>query len=139
MTERGPPNFTPFANRYSIGKVQPQAGQCLATAPVAPAVDPTHTFPSSMVIDQNPTTPVANQPKHTFGRHNGQGAAPAATTFTAPATLTDTTMVPFEWLVHLDRPLINQIELIHVTGGKPHELTQNFIVPNGSARPRRAS
>ncbi len=32
----------------------------------------------------------------------------------------------FTWLTHLDRPLVNQMELLHVCGVAPYQLTQNF-------------
>src|SRR5690606_24464261 len=35
----------------------------------------------------------------------------------------------FEWLVHLDRPLVNAMELQHVPAVAPHELTHRFVSP----------
>jgi hypothetical protein len=63
---------------------------------------------------------VANgQPLNTFFRHNSQDP-------TVPASgVTFTT--PFYWLTHLDRPVVNAMELFHVSGFCPHLLTQQFI------------
>jgi hypothetical protein len=72
----------------------------------------------SQVIAQ--TTVQPGQPKNTFYTHNSNAA------------------VPFTWLTHLDRSLVNQLELLHVSAFKPHELTQQFIHPpagGGAAKP----
>jgi hypothetical protein len=57
---------------------------------------------------QSPTPANGNQPQHTFFQHN-----------TLPQK-------PFDWLVHLDRPAISPIELLHVSCWKPHQLTSVF-------------
>jgi hypothetical protein len=72
---------------------------------------------------------VANgMPRHTFFRHNGrENAAPVA-------TAGNTLDFPFDWLTHLDRPLVNPLEVGHVSGFKQHELTQEFITNAGKFR-----
>jgi hypothetical protein len=52
---------------------------------------------------------------------------PFNTFFTQNSPITS----PFTWLTHLDRPPVNQLELMHVSAFKPHELTHQFITPAG--------
>jgi hypothetical protein len=57
--------------------------------------------------------------QHSFGQANNPSTTPA------------------DWLVHLDRQVISPMELLHVSGSKPHMLTQNFVTrDNGTAAGR---
>jgi hypothetical protein len=60
---------------------------------------------------QRPTAVVHGQPRHTFFNHNQPCKS------------------PFDWLVHLDRPLISPMELFQVSAFKPHQLTHRFQTP----------
>jgi hypothetical protein len=128
--------YDPATSRFSVGKVQPYAGHASATVTAGSGKYNSYTFPNSMVLNQTATN--NNQPNHTFGRHNGKGATQAAgSTFTAgnptamPATQAslsgDTIMQPFDWLVHMDRPVVNPIELFQVRDTQPHRVTDLFL------------
>ncbi|AWM40715.1 hypothetical protein GobsT_07490 [Gemmata obscuriglobus] len=154
-----PGGYDPVTQRFSVGKVQPLAaysGMVPMNGPGAYNVYNGNTgravassLTDSMIRDQTgaPTLPTPatdpmvtndpNEPKNTFGRHNGHLAAlPGGATVTpanTPATLTDTIMLPFDWLPHLDRPLETQGDLFTVRDCPPHRLTSEFVRPNATA------
>jgi hypothetical protein len=96
-------------------------------------------YAATPIVAQQPAFPPAAgftlQPQHTMFRHNGVQAASAVANGNPDlATNGPTLNIPFHWLTHLDRQLITPGELLQVSGWKPHELTQQFIVgaPQGS-------
>ena len=106
-TPAGPSTVTTISDRKSYNKVQPYRS-------------------SSAMVQSALAVPLVDQPQHTFLRHNGA-------TVTAPplvplgAASTDPMLqLPFKWLMHLDRKLINPLELLNVSGCKPQEVTQRF-------------
>jgi hypothetical protein len=153
----GGTGYDPITSRFSVGKVQPYAAHAYATVTGGAGKFNDYTttapFPNTFVLNQKPTMQVANQPYHTFGQHNsvdnGTNPTPPANTFvavgsmspaipgatpTAPmpptASLTNTLMTPFDWMVHPDRPLVNPFELFQVRDTAPHRVTDLFIIPS---------
>ncbi len=80
-----------------------------------------------ITVDSFDITTINPQPNAlagSFGRTQPYAGSDAqmANTFFSQNVLNAT----YNWLVHLDRPPVNAIELLHVSGCRPHELTQMF-------------
>ncbi|MGF1578095.1 MAG: hypothetical protein ACFCD0_01895 [Gemmataceae bacterium] len=103
------PVVTPVQQKNSFGRREPYDGSELVKQQLDPPMPPP--MPPPMV------------PAHSFFRHNSKKDDKTM----LPAT-NDTLTFPFSWLVHLDRKLTSPIELLHVSGYRPHELTQQFRV-----------
>lgn len=112
QTAMNPMGYEPYAAGEealwpaSVGKMQPYASYSDPALTDSKNATNTGTSPNTMVVQQTTTS---GGVKHTFGQQNN--------------TVTN----PFDWHVHLDRPLVNQTELLHVTIGKQHDLTTNFV------------
>src|SRR5262249_49137887 len=106
----------------SVGRRQPYAAHASQWMDQAP------------IIDAMTLAGYTNQPQHTMFRHNARenptmvGMAPPSA-----ATAGQTLQIPFDWLVHLDPVLTNPLELLHVSGCAPCQLTQQFMM-GGTAR-----
>jgi hypothetical protein len=129
----------PIVRRHAIGKAQPYAGQCNPQPPAPNTAYPQYSFPQSLVLRQDPRM-VNPGVRHTFLRRNSRDPALNDPTFNPgpPASLahnneTETLMTPYDWLVHLDRPLINTTELLHVQVTKPHLVTHDFLTPRANS------
>jgi hypothetical protein len=101
-----------LTDRYSVGRLQPYAAH------------------PSQLKPQRPAPALLNQPRHTFFQYNADLNTPSPNWRVPPALYP-----PFDWLTHLDRPLVSLGELLHVSAYKPHELTQEFINPGGKLTP----
>jgi hypothetical protein len=95
-----------LAERSSWGRKQPYAAHITQRKP------------------QQTKPPRLDQPQNTFFQHNADPQTPGPNAGTPPP---DNTYPPFDWLVHLDRPLVSPVELLHVSAYKPHELMQQFV------------
>jgi hypothetical protein len=103
--EAGGHNAPPVTQRFSWGRRQPYAANKFEQ------------------MAQRPNPVLSNQPQNTFFRHNGE-----SNPFSGNSK---TLAYPFDWLIHLDRPLISPMELLNVSAFKPHELTHQFILNQG--------
>jgi hypothetical protein len=123
------PNWKDVPNRASVGRRQPfDAATALTVQTPDSDSDPT-----------NGITPWADRPQQTLFRHNAVEefdpnnphqpiSGPAQNTYGAnsqPQTLT----VPFDWLTHVDRQIVNPMELLHVSACPPPLVTQLFQFP----------
>ncbi len=70
--------------------------------------------PVAASLAANQTTPVTNSPMSTFFKHNDNSPVVA----TPPA--------PFRWFVHLDRNVVNPVELAHVSAVRPDRVSEKF-------------
>jgi len=77
-------------------------------------------------VTMNMVKPLVKQPQHTFLRQNGTlSEAPGG--INVPDSLLQ---LPFTPISHLDRQMVNPIELLEVAGCKPAEVTRRFINEN---------
>jgi hypothetical protein len=114
----GPVQANPWYNPYLTVDYLDQVPLRNATNPQARYASSGKTQPYAADVSQvqNQLAPGAQQPtQHTFGLRNDPPPAQGR----------------YDWLVHLDRPLIDPMELLHVAGCQPHQLTQRFVTANG--------
>ncbi len=111
----------------SWGRKQPYVG---FSNPVVP--DPTVNPKAVPTVIGNwvPQKPIpANTgPQHTFNRHNGRQGGVGF--LSQPPNPLDTLTTPFYWPVHLDRQLVNPLELLNVSCYAPWQFTQKFGAVN---------
>ena len=78
-------------------------------------------------VTMNMVKPLVKQPQHTFLRQNGTLSEVPVAGINVPDSLLQ---LPFTPISHLDRQLVNPIELLEVAGCKPAEVTRRFINEN---------
>ena len=119
MFDESPRQNPPMINtNRSAGRVAPLAGTGTLTDP----------FPDTFVLPQtNGGHPTAQQ--HSFFKHNSIQAFASPPMPPTTPNGTETLLTPFRWLTHLDRRLVNPLELLQVSAVKPYELTRRFMQP----------
>jgi hypothetical protein len=122
-TRMPPPDTT----RFSIGRVQPFTGN--EGDGTNDPISATNSTQSLTLKQVNLVGGMPSGQQFTLFRHNATTASPV------PTASDDRLIIPFEWLVHLDRRLVSPAELLHVTGFKPHELTHWFAFPRAGGPP----
>jgi len=97
----------------SFGKRQPYAGLNLLTLPITYGT-----------IAPSPTSPVS--PQAGGGAYTTTGTTVTSTFGVLNSPLPQSGH--YDWLVHLDRPPISPMELLHVSAWPPYKLTQQFML-----------
>ena len=104
---------TPVQNRFSVGRNQPYAADNTQQVQQAGNYDVTQ-LGNGTAGTPPPAAPATQQtPKNTFFCFNTLGN-------NVPA-------FPYDWLFWANRQLISPMELLHVSGYKPSQLTQMFV------------
>jgi hypothetical protein len=94
-----------------------------SAGPVNPPPDPAdsaslgrpHPFVGAADLAADQTTDQGGSPTSTFFNHNDNTGLPNT---------------PFRWLIHLDRHVVNAVELAHVSAVRPTQVTEYFATTN---------
>src|SRR5262249_47483837 len=120
----------PVPQRVSTGKVEPYAAH--TSAPVDDVDSPVGRLTSQWRKQQPnvaPPPPPPNQPIHTFFRHNSVQLNNNPNAPPHPNTPGQTLRTPCTGRPPLARQRVSRMELLQVSGSRPHELTQHFMPP----------
>ena len=110
--ERREPAARRSLNKFaSVGRKQP-----LKASARSPARHHTRRRPPKA---PTPAPTDHQTPLNTFARHNSRNAADTSATIT----------IPFDWYIHLDRPLLNRGELMNISTTSPALLTHKNSAP----------
>ena len=118
----------PLNTFASYGRKQPL--KAYPNLPILPAPTAIVTVPgNSAVVAQNPTPAPTDQqmPLNTFRFHNSRNQNPLLDPLDTSKAPTIT--IPFDWYIHLDRPLLNRGELLSVSTTSPVLLTHRIGAP----------
>jgi hypothetical protein len=109
----------PYTTFQSFGRNEPYASLCFS-----------RTNTQWLPQRRNPVSTTG--PQNSFFQQNVNVNTPGPNDASQVGFAPPANYPPFDWLVHLDRPPISPVELLHVSAFKPHELTQQFIDATGS-------
>lgn len=143
-TTLGAPNYNPYVTVDYVSRTAAQAANDARIYDFAGKINPAVEVPLANRVAFGRNQPFdgenvrllaqqaapANQPLHTFYRQNSKEADPKVIAMNG--YVDPTLKMPFDWLVHLDRALVNPLEAWHVSGFKPADLTQKFVGPMGA-------
>jgi len=110
------PNYNPYITVDYLERIKPYDATAAPVTDASSGKSQPYASDPSQVANQ---TAGGNNTKHTWGQKNTNAAAAS------------------QWLVHLDRTPVSPMELLYVSGFRPHELTHKFINPAGTAQQHR--